>query len=470
MPLLFIALPLLAVVVLNICYRIAQNGRALWVAMSVCLAQIGLSGYYAIACLHGQVFLDKLITPLSVNLLSALVLMIIGLVAFVTLVVAQEMKNGEAFNFGTILLLLVIGMNGITMVTDLFSMYVFIEITSAASFILIAIHKHGDELEGAFKYYLMSAVATVLLLMSIAFFFMLVGDTSLSSIAFYIAGLRGQYPLLLTVAMGLAIVALAIKSGIVPFHTWVPDAHSSAPSPVSVILSGAVIKVTGVYALLKVYREAFLTDAALGRILLILGLLSVIVGALGAIGQNDIKRLLAYSSVSQVGFILLGIASGKLIGFYGAIFHFFNHATFKSLLFVDAAAIVKQTGTRNMDELGGLGSRMPFTSTSSILAFLSMSGIPPLSGFWSKMMIILSVFEVSRFAGSLALLASILTIGYFLLVQRKVFFGKPEAKMRDVEECGAGIVGVEVLLSSINVAVGVFFPLILLLLRGQGLI
>ena len=119
----------------------------------------------------------------------------------------------------------------------------------------------------------------------------------------------------------------------------------------------------------------------------------MIVGALGALGQTDLKRMLAFSSVSQIGYIVLGAATGSPIGFVGAMMHFFNHATFKSLLFVDAAAILHETHTRNMDEMGGLAERMPITGTTSVIGLLSMAGIPPLSGFWSKLLICLALWR-----------------------------------------------------------------------------
>lgn len=471
MPLLFIAIPLFTVVVLNIAVIWADKKIALWAGMIVALVQVGLSAADIFKCLHsGSAISSQLITSFSIDLLSAVVLLIIGMIAFVSLVVASSTVKTGMFNYGNVTLLIMIGMNGIAMVTDLFSLYVFIEVTSACSFILIAINKRRDELEGAFKYYMMSAIATVMMLISIAFIFMFAGDTGFASVGKYIAGLNGRYPFEILIAFILFTAALAIKSGVVPFHTWVPDAHSSAPSPVSVLLAGVVIKVSGVYALMRIYKDVFMNNPALGNVLIVLGLFSIIVGALGAIGQNDIKRMLAYSSVSQIGYIILGIGTGSALGFAGALLHFFNHSTFKSLLFVDSAAIVMQTGTRDMDKMGGLAEKMPVTGVSSILALLSMAGIPPLSGFWSKLLIILAVWKVSSASAIIALCSSIITLGYFLVLQKKVFFGKPAAEMQNVRECNASIVGVEVFLSSINVAVGILFPFILMYMQGKGLI
>lgn len=471
MPLLFLAIPLFAVVILNATAVWVHNKMAMWVGACVSIIQMGISAVEIVARLNdGGAEQSQWIAALSVDLLSAIVLFLIGLIGFVTLVVANTAVKKGLFNFANVLLLIMIGMNGVVMATDLFSLYVFIEVTSAASFILIAFNKRRDELEGAFKYYLMSAIATILMLTAIACIFMLAGSTDFSGVSAYLAGLDGHYPLQIVMALILFTSALAIKSGVVPFHTWVPDAHSSAPSPVSVLLAGVVIKVSGVYAMMRVYKDVFLNNAAIGNILIALGLVSIIVGALGAIGQRDLKRMLAFSSVSQIGYIMIGIGTGSPLGYIGAIFHFFNHSTFKSLLFVDAAAVVKQTGTRDMDRLGGLTEKMPVTGISSILGLLSMAGIPPLSGFWSKLLIIMAVWSISSVVGIVALVSSIITLGYALILQKKVFFGKPPAEMEHVKEIGGGMVAVEILLSAVNVGMGIVFPLILVLLQGKGLL
>jgi multicomponent Na+:H+ antiporter subunit D len=285
-----------------------------------------------------------------------------------------------------------------------------------------------------------------------------------------VAAHQGAYPVALLAAFVLFTVALSIKSGVVPFHTWVPDAHSSAPTPVSVMLAGVVIKVSGVYALMRIFRDVFLNNPALGSVLSILGLLSIAVGALGAIGQTDIKRMLAFSSVSQIGYIILGASTGSVLGFVGAVMHFFNHATFKSLLFVDAAAILHQTGTRDMDQMGGLAQKMPVTGVSSVLGLLSMAGIPPLSGFWSKLVIVMAVWQVSPGMAIAALCLSALTLGYFLILQKKVFFGKVAPNMQEARECGGSMQFVQVLLSAVNVLAGILFPLLFVFFHGKGLI
>ena len=465
----FIGVPLLAIGVLNV-YTWQSRKAAMYAAMFISAAQIALASYCILSCFNtGEALNSTFLGTFSVDLFSAIVLLIIGLIGLVTLLVASDTVQHSRFGFGDAVLLLMMGMNGVVMVTDVFSLYVFIEITSTSSFLLIAINKRRDELEGAFKYYLMSALATTMMLTAITTLFALVGDTSFESVAQYIRANSGQSRLLPAVFI-LYTAALAIKSGVVPFHTWVPDAHSSAPSPVSIMLAGIVIKVSGVYALMRIYRDVFLCDPATGSVLMVLSLASIIVGALAAMGQTDIKRMLAFSSVSQIGYIILGVASGSALGFVGAVMHYFNHASFKSLLFVDAAALLKQTGTRNMDEMGGLGKKMPLTSISSILGLLSMAGIPPLSGFWSKLLIVAAVWRISPAIAVGALVSSVLTLTYFLIIQKKVFYGKPSPEMENVQECGGNIRVVQLILSGINVLAGLVFPFLLPLLGSAGIL
>lgn len=470
MPIVFIGIPLLAVVILNI--RSWKNPRAaLWAVMAASVVQVFHALYVLYLCQIGRgPVVSHFFGTFSVDSFSAVVLFIIGMICAATVIVARESVKESRFSFGNAMLLIMMGMNGVVMVTDIFSLYVFIEVTSTSAFLLIAINKKREELEGAFKYYLMSALATAMMLIGITMLFALVGDTSFKALSAYIGQLNGQYPPALAVAFILITAALSIKSGAVPFHTWVPDAHSTAPSPVSVLMAGVVIKVSGVYALMRVYRDVFLCDRGVGNVLMALGILSVFIGALGAIGQKDIKRMLAFSSVSQIGYIVLGASTGSMIGLVGAVAHYFNHATFKSLLFVDAAAVLKQTGTRNMDEMGGLAKKMPFTGISSVIGLLSMAGIPPLSGFWSKLLIVIALWQVSPAVALAALLSSALTLSYFLILQKKVFFGQVPEKMANVTECAVSLRWVQVALSAVNVLTGILFPLLLVYFKGRGLI
>lgn len=471
MPLLFIGIPLLAVIVINVGPRKwISKQHAFYAVLAVALAQMALAAYVGVTVGAGDVSNMRFLEKLSIDLTSAVVLFTIGLVALVALLVSTATLKDSRFSFFNLLLLVMTGMNGLVMVTDVFTAYVFIEGVSVCSFILIALQKKSYELEGAFKYYMLSAIASILILTGIGLIFLTVGDTGYAAVAAFVAGRGGDVGTTLILAFISFTAGLLIKSGVVPFHTWVPDSYGAAPAAVSVLLGGIITKVSGVYVLIRVFRDVFLYHPAVGNVLLVLGLVSVIVGALAAIGQDDIKRMLAYSSISQIGYILLGVATGSPLGYVGALLHFFNHATFKSLLFVNAAAIRAQTGERAMSKMGGLASRMPFTGVTAILAFLSTAGVPPLSGFWSKLLIIIALWSVSPALACVALGASVITLGYLLIMQKKVFFGKAEGAMAGVVEANRGIVAAEVLLAGVNVLAGLVFPLLLLYLQSIHLL
>lgn len=219
------------------------------------------------------------------------------------------------------------------------------------------------------------------------------------------------------------ICGFSIKSGLVPFHGWLPDAYQGAPAPVSIMLGGIVTKMVGVYAIIRILSNLLVEgNTVVNTSFMILAVLSIIYGAVAASGQKDFKRLLAYSSISQIGYIILGITTGSILGYIGAVFHFFNHATFKTTLFVNSAAVEQQTGITDITKMGGLHKQMPITGTSNIIAFLSAVGIPPLSGFWSKLLIIIAVWQTfGAIIASIALVSSIFTAVYFLRIQKNIF-------------------------------------------------
>jgi multicomponent Na+:H+ antiporter subunit D len=276
--------------------------------------------------------------------------------------------------------------------------------------------------------------------------------------------------ILVYAAFVLLIAGFAIKSGAVPFHSWLPDAHQSANTAVSVLLSGIVIKIAGIYGFI-VLTDLFNMFPAINIVLAIMGTITIIVGALLALRQTHFKRIVALSSVSQMGYIMLGISTGSTLGLLGAVIYIFNHATVKCTLFANAAAIHEQTGTLDINDMGGLQNKMPITGMSSIAAFLSMAGIPPFAGFWSKLLIILALWNNgSQILAGVALLASILTAAYFLRMQTRVFFGELHDRYATLKEIGGSIYFAEVMLSVVMLVVGVAFPLVLLYFQGRGLI
>jgi proton-translocating NADH-quinone oxidoreductase chain N len=369
-------------------------------------------------------------------------------------------------SYYSLILICTAGMAGVVTTGDFFTMYVFLEVVAVSSFALIAFSGDSEGVEGAVKYLFLSAPASLLILLGVALLFLNTGGTSFSNL-FESAAEGGSSKAGILVALGLFGSGFMVKAGLVPFHGWVPDAYQSSPAPISALLSGIITKVAGVYALVRMsmFLNAAPGYASVTQALMFFGALSIVVGALAAMVQRDFKRLLAFSSISQVGYIVLSAGLGTPMALLGAVFHLFNHATFKATLFLNGAAVERATGTRDMSKLGGLGSRMPWTTSTSVVAFLSTAGIPPLSGFWSKLIMIVALWMGgARAYATIALLASILTLGYFLLLQRRVFFGKVVSFTEGAREVNAGMLLPVVFLAALMIIIGLYFPFIFQLL------
>ncbi|HPQ81413.1 MAG TPA: proton-conducting transporter membrane subunit [bacterium] len=461
MPSLLIIIPLLAVLILNLPLGRIMNRASFWVTVFLCAAQARLAVDPTLP------FWREPLPPLSdifrsgtaVDDLSLVMFLAVALVTFSSVMLCRYWCEDEErrFNFVSVILLTMVGMNGIVLAGDLFTLYVFIEIAAVASFVLIAFERGRDECEGSFKYIVLSAVASAMMLASIGIFLMFTGGVSFAEAGEALKGVTTNPLLLLAVALFAG--GLFIKSGLVPFHGWLPDAYSAAPAPASVLLAGVVTKAAGVYTLMRLTVEVFGITPALQSVLVAVGLASIVIGALAAIGQRDVKRMLAYSSISQVGYIILGLGVGTPLGFAGAIFHLFNHAVFKSLLFINAAAVERETGTRDMREMGGIAKRMPVTGLTSVVAVLSTAGIPPLSGFWSKLVIIVAAWSAGRHgAAATAIMASLVTLAYFLIMQRKMFFGLLDRKYEGISEAGGFAVVPSILLALVTVCLGFAAP------------
>jgi len=461
---LLIFIPLIAMVLVNLLPKKIRPVSAFLTLLLILAAQSVFAALAPFGIFHavGAVKMERIFGfHLVIDNLSLLLILSAGIVGFTALMTAWHMieSEDERFNFTSLLFILLIGMNGISMLRDLFSLYVFIEAIAVSTFILILLQRAREAYEGALKYLILSVTASALMLTSIALFIMFCGGTSFEAIRISLA----SYGILAKIAIALFICGLFIKGGLVPFHGWLADAYSSAPAPVSVILAGVVTKASGIFTLIRVLTSVIGFSLAVKELLLVVGAISILVGALAALGQKDIKRMLAYSSISQMGYIMVALGCGTKLGLLAAAFHFLNHAIFKSQLFANAAAVEQQTGTRDLTEMGGLAQRMPVTGVTSLIASLSTAGIPPLSGFWSKLLIIIALWvSGNQFYAVLALLASILTLAYFLYLQRAAFFGEVSSKMTAVTEPQkAGMLIPVVLLSSITVGLGLAFPFVI---------
>jgi len=365
----------------------------------------------------------------------------------------------------SLFLLMVAGMNGVVLSGDIFNLFVFLEIASLASYALVGFGCEHEELEASFKYMVLGTIASIFILFAIALIYGNTGTLNMAYISKAIqnSGLNAG----LKFALALFIVGFGLKAALVPFHAWLPDAHPSAPAPISAMLSGVLIKSLGIYALARVIFNIFGVSVSIGWLLIVLGLLSMVAGAFLAIGQWDIKRLMAYSSISQIGYVILGIGLGATLiargdnlawaslAILGGLFHLVNHAVYKSLLFLTSGSIEMSTGTRQLKEMGGLAEKLPLTRITCTVASASIVGIPPFSGFWSKLILIIAAVQAQFYwIAAIIVFVSLCTLIMYLKVQRYVFLGELPENLRQVKEHKGSMLVAMVFLACLCVLMG----------------
>jgi multicomponent Na+:H+ antiporter subunit D len=375
---------------------------------------------------------------------TAIVVCIINLIGFLSAFysISYIKKYTSENYFYALFCLMVAGMNGVVISGDLFNIFVFLEISVISSYALVAFGVGKNELEASFKYQVLGGLASFLILFGIGFIYWKTKTLNLADVhEVFRSGYDKTYYLFVQI---LLLSGFGLKAAIIPFHAWLPDAHSSAPSPISAMLSGVLIKAVGIYVIFRLFFNMFTLSESISLLITTLGTLSMVIGVFLAVGQWDIKRLLAYHSISQMGYVVLSVGMGMILisrgvmpevatlAIAGGIFHLVNHAAFKGLLFLNAGAIEYTTGTRDLKRMGGLAASMPVTSGTSFIASLSISGIPPFNGFFSKLIIIIAAI-LGRFylLAALAVLVSIITLASFMKFQRFAFFNKPEHPRND---------------------------------------
>ena len=367
--------------------------------------------------------------------LTSFMLVTVNLVSFLVAIysISYMEKYTDKWKFYTLFMLMLAGMNGIIITGDLFNLFVFLEIASIASYALVAFGTEQEELEASFKYAVMGSVASSFILLGIALLYSYTSTLNMADISLVLSE-KANSPIISFIAV-LFLAGFGLKAALVPFHAWLPDAHPSAPAPISAMLSGIFIKTLGVYALCRIFFNILGVSQNILFIFIILGIISQIVGAILAIAQNDIKRMFAYSSISQIGYIIFALGIGTPLAILGGLFHLFNHAIFKALLFLNSGAIEYSTGSRNLKSLGGLNSRLPVTASTSLIGSMSIAGIPPLNGFWSKLIIIIAAIQAGYFGFALiAILVSIVTLAYYLKFMGFTFFGKIDTALLRIKE------------------------------------
>lgn len=401
--------------------------------------------------------------------LSRLMLLVVNLVAFLVVIFSSDYMRRYTSPglYYSLFFLMMAGMNGIVLTGDFFNLYVFLEIAGIASYALVAFGCETEELEASFKYLVLGSLASTLVIFGVAILYGVTGTLNMAQVSQMVA--QKGLPKAGYLALGLFLAGFGLKGAMVPFHAWLPDAHPAAPAPISAMLSGVLIKASGIYLLCRVAFNIFAPTLPVAHVLMALGVISMVVGAFLMVGQWDLKRLLAYSSISHMGYVVLAVGVGAeflakegptsavaQLAIFGGLFHLVNHAAFKSLLFLTSGAIEYATGTRHLKELGGLSKRMPVTSFCCRVASLSIAGVPPFNGFWSKLIIIIAVVQAGHYVlGAVTVLVSFMALVTFIKVQRYTLQGEPSAKAAAACEVPAGMTLPMLVLAGICIVVGV---------------
>jgi multicomponent Na+:H+ antiporter subunit D len=390
--------------------------------------------------------------------LTVLMLLVVNLIGFMALIYSLDYikRYTSDYLYYTLFSLLLAGLNGVVISGDLFNLFVFLEITSIASYALVAFGTEAEELEASFKYLVLGSVASTMVLLAIGMLLGSVSTLNMADIALSLAHSPAKN--LIFYCLALFIMGFGLKTALVPFHAWLPDAHPAAPAPMSAMLSGVVIKTIGAYALMRIIFNIIGFNITISSVFIWLGIISMVVAVLLAIGQWDFKRLLAYHSISQIGYVIFGIGLGTPLGIIGGLFHLFNHSLFKSLLFLNSGAVEYATGTRELEKVSGLSNNMPVTAGTSLVASLSIAGIPPFCGFWSKLIIIIAAFQAKNIFGAVVcILVSMVTLASFLKVQKYAFIRKLEELSPNIKEVPVFMKTAMVTLAILCVVVGLSF-------------
>ena len=403
-------------------------------------------------------------TYLEANSLAIFLgLVAVGLGALVSIFSINYMEHHD--NLGKyygLLLIMIAGIVGIGFAGDLFNLFVFFEVMAIPSYILVAFEKDKWEpIEASLKYIFMSVFGSLMALMGISLVFMYTGSLDLSTLANLTAGMDSVKAI---GAVALIIIGFGVKAAIVPLHTWLPDAHSAAPSGISAMLSGIIIA-AGLIAMIKSLVVFPVVNS--GVVLIIFGIISMFAGNFLALVQNDLKRMLAYSSIAQMGYIVMAIGlafaflpTAGADGFRGGFLHILNHAVMKGGAFLCAGAILYAIGTRDMEEMRGIGRKIPLIGVSFAFFGFALAGVPPLNGFISKFIIGMAGVDAGGWgivAMILLIVNSMLSLAYYLPAINKILFSRDISKKAEEAKGIPLLMSIPIIIMVIlTVALGVY--------------
>jgi multicomponent Na+:H+ antiporter subunit D len=366
---------------------------------------------------------------LVIDIFSAIMVLLAAIIGVVVILYALgSLDHGrETHGFHFFVHLLLMGVCGCFLAGDLFNLYVWFEVMLMASFILLSMGGERGQLEGGVKYVILNLVASAFFLTALGILYGMVGTLNMADIARQLQ-ILGRPGLSSTLAM-LFLVAFGIKAALFPFFGWLPASYHTPPAAVSALFAGLLTKV-GVYSLVRAFTLLFTQEVAFTHeLILLLAGLTMLTGVLGAVSRNGFRHILSFHILSQVGYMVMGLALFTPLALAGAVFYIAHHIIVKTNLFLVSGVALRLRGTEDLARLGGLIRTAPWLATLFLIPALSLAGVPPLSGFWAKLFLIWSSFQENRFLiGTVALAVGILTLLSMSKIWNGAFWGRVPAE------------------------------------------
>ena len=440
LPILQILVPLMAALLA----ALLRNGRAAWaVALAASWISLAITLLLLQQVLAQPAPISYVFGPWSVpfgieyrvDRLNAFVLLIVSTVGAVLMPyaarsAAKEIAPSQQSWFYSMLLLSLTGLLGITVTGDAFNVFVFLEISSLSTYVLIALGQHRRALLASYQYLVVGTIGATFYVIGVGLLYLATGSLNLGDIASRLDPAAVEYGRPLLAALAFLTVGICLKLALFPLHLWLPDAYAYAPSAVAVFLAGTATKVA-VYLLIRIHYSVFGPTFGMDRLpvdefLLVLSIAAMIVASFSAIYQQNTKRLLAYSSVAQIGYITLGVALANPAGLTGGIVHMFNHGVMKAALFMALGAVFYRTGSVLLADMAGIGRRMPVTMAVFTVAGLGLIGVPGTAGFISKWYLAVGAIERGLWPIAVVIVASsVLAVIYLGKVIEVAYFHDP---------------------------------------------
>lgn len=434
--LLLVVIPLLAAPVI----AVLPNGRLPWFISTLVVWIVFVLSYWQLINIQGGEIISYELggwappwgIEYRIDAANALVALIVAGIAAVSLPYALQSVNKEIplkqhSLFYAALMLCFTGLLGITQTGDIFNLFVFLEISSLSSYALISLGKKRQSLTAAYQYLIMGTIGATFFLIGVGLLYAMTGTLNMADLAQRLPDLYNHQTI--HTAFAFIMVGVALKMALFPLHLWLPNAYTYAPSIVTIFLAATATKVA-VYVMLRVvfgvFDYSFIETTPTDELFLLLCVMGILFMSFFAIYQTDVKRLLAYSSVAQIGYMIIGLALGSMLSVTGTLVHLFNHALMKGALFMAVGAIVYRIGSSRIVDLAGLGKQMPWTFAAIVIGGLSLIGVPGTAGFISKWYLVLAAIEKQNWLLVIViLLGSLLAVVYVWKLVEALYF-KPQ--------------------------------------------